>query len=120
MTNNDKRYVTVSEHEKKNAFMYSDVKRDMDKVNARIDKYADKQEILHDCVNDIKVNIAEILAYQKSNKASNGRILKLLTDGLRETRDDVKDNRRKINYFSGGAAVLGAVAGILWSALKGS
>ena len=119
MVNDDKRYITIGEYEKKNAFIYKDVKRDVDAMNTRIDKYSDKTETLDQCITEIKISLATIISNQKNDKISNERILDLLTSNIKANEEDIKENKKRINVFSGAILAITFLFTYLWNALKG-
>lgn len=118
MANGDEKYVTVSVWDKKNAFMHKAMKDEMEVINGRVTKYADKADTLSNNINEIKISMAKMIAYQESDSKSNARILDLLTSNIKINEDDIKSNQKRINVFSGGAATLAFIFSYLWSVLK--
>jgi len=112
-------YVTVKTFEEKLWNVKGDVDKGTDKMNARIDKYADKSDTLHDCINKIEVSMAEMLSYQKADKENSKRVIDLLTANINRNSTAIDDNKKRINIFSGGVAVLAFIFSYLWSVVAG-
>jgi len=111
-------HVTVATFEEKLWNIKGDVDKTEGKINKRIDKYADKAESIDGCVRKIELTMTEILTNQKNDRSSNERILDLLTDNIKTNVADIKENKKRINVFSGGVAVLAFIFSYLWSALS--
>ena len=110
--------VTQQKLDEKAKFIYSDVSSKHDDVNKRIDKYADKSDLLEKSIHKIEITVTKILAHQEADKESNNRILDLLTSNIKTNEDDIKDNKKRINIFSGAVLAVTFLFTYLWSALK--